>query len=103
MEQFLMTIFDAVNYLKSCCQDSLGFIPTSFGDFYCGVTNDIRRREGEHNVKFLGYVTAKTVKGALELETMMHNVGFNTGKQLGNASDDSVYVYVYKIGPNTVE
>lgn len=98
-----MMIFDAVNYLKSCCQDSMSIIPTSFEDFYCGVTNDIPKRESEHNVKFLGYVTAKTEKGELELEAMMHDEGFSTGSQLGNAGDDSVYVYVYKTGHNTVE
>ncbi len=103
MEQFLMTIFDAVNFLRSCCKDSKGFIPTTFGSFYCGVTNDISRREGEHKAKFLGCVTAKTVKGALELEALMYQEGFCTGKQLGNAGEDSVYVYVYKKGPNTVE
>lgn len=98
-----MTICDAVNYLKSCCKDSRGYIPNTFGSFYCGVTNDIKRREGEHKTAFLGYVTAKTVKGALDLEALMHQEGFCTGKQLGNAGDDSVYVYVYKIGSNTVE
>lgn len=54
MEQFMMTIFDAVNYLKSCCKDNRGLIPNTFGSFYCGVTNDIKRREAEHKATFLG-------------------------------------------------
>lgn len=103
MEQFLMTVNDAVNYLKSCCRDRNGLIPQAFGDFYCGVTNDISRREGEHNVSFLGYVTAKTGEEALTLEARMHDEGFCTGKQLGNAGDDSKFVYVYKMGADTIE
>ena len=100
MDQFLMTIEDAVFYLKSLCT-SMGAYPTNYSGYYCGVTNDLERRAGEHNAEFLGYVTAKTAKGATDLEARMHQEGFNTGKQLGNASDDSVYVYVYKIGPGT--
>lgn len=103
MEQFLMTTDDAVFYLKSCCANNKGLIPRSFSDYYCGVTNDIQRREGEHNASFLGYVTAKTVNGALQLEARMHAEGFDTGKQLGNASNDSKFVYVYKKGLNTIE
>ena len=103
MEQFLMTTDDAVFYLKSCCVNSKGLIPHSFGGYYCGVTNDIKRREGEHNASFLGYVTAKTVNGALQLEARMHKEGFDTGGQLGNAGDDSKFVYVYKKGPDTIE
>lgn len=76
MEQFMMTIFDAVNYLKSCCKDNRGLIPNTFGSFYCGVTNDIKRREAEHKATFLGYVTAQTLKGALDLEVKMNSEGF---------------------------
>lgn len=39
----------------------------------------------------------------IDSEIHMHEEGFYTGEQLGNAGDDSVYVYVYKMGPDTVE
>ena len=102
MEQFLMTIEDALSYLKSLCTKG-GIDSTEFSDYYCGVTNDLERRAEEHKTEFLGYVKAKTVKEAIELETRMHQEGFFTGKQLGNASDNSLFVYVYKMGPNTIE
>ena len=89
-----MTIDDAVNTLKEYCKDRYGFMPSDFSGYYCGVTNDIQRREAEHNVSFLGHVKTKTVKSALNLEARMHDEGFCTGKQLCNAGDDTVYVYV---------
>mgnify|MGYP006916106051 CR=1 FL=1 len=97
-----MTIEDAVFYLKSLCTN-MGAFPTDYSGYYCGVTNDLERRAGEHKAEFLGYVTAKTVKGAIDLEARMHQEGFYTGEQLGNAGDNSVFVYVYKMGPDTVE
>lgn len=33
----------------------------------------------------------------------MHAEGFDMGDKLGNGSEDSVYVYVYKKGRNTIE
>lgn len=102
-EYFLATIEDAVTALKSFCQKSSPSGITDYKGYYCGVTNNIDRREIEHKVKFLGYVYAKSVKGALDLEARMHQEGFNTGDQLGNAGADSKYVYVYKMTKDTVE
>ena len=96
MDYFLMTIADAVKYLKSCCKDRNGLIPKTFGNYYCGITNDIDRREGEHNATYLGYVKAQSFDAAKRLEAQMHAEGFDTGKQLGNGQEDSIYVYVYK-------
>ena len=67
MDQFLMTTEDAVNYLKSCCKDNNGMIPKTFGGFYCGITNNVERREGEHSADYLGYVKAKSVEVAKRL------------------------------------
>ena len=103
MDQFLMTTEDAVNYLKSCCKDSNGMIPKTFGRFYCGITNNVERREGEHSADYLGYVKAKTADAAKRLEARMHDEGFDTGEQLGHGQADSLYVYIYKKNVNTKE
>ena len=103
MDLFYMTTEDAVEYLKSCCKNSNGLIPRTFGSFYCGITNNVGRREGEHKADYLGYVKAKNADAAKRLEARMHEQGFDTGDQLGNGQEDSVYVYVYKKGKNTVE
>ena len=98
-----MYIEDAVNYLKSCCKDKNGIIPTSFGRFYCGITNDVDRREGEHEANYLGVVKAKSFDLAKKLEARMHEEGFDTGEQLGHGQEDSVYVYIYKKNVGTKE
>ena len=103
MSQFLYFVEDAVNKLKEFCKDENGLLPKSFEEYYCGVTNDLERRAGEHNATFLGAIEANTVQGALDVEARMHEEGFNTGEQLGNAGDDSKFVYVYKMGRNTKE
>ncbi len=103
MDLFLMYTEDAVNYLKSCCKDENGVIPSTFGRFYCGITNNVDRREGEHDADYLGYVKAKTFAAAKRLEARMHEEGFDTGKQLGHGQEDSLYVYVYKKNADTKE
>lgn len=103
MDQFLMTTDDAVAYLKSCCKNSIGLIPKSFGSYYCGITNNVDRREGEHKANYLGYVKAKNADAAKRLEARMNEEGFDTGDQLGNGREDSVYVYVYKKNKDTEE
>ena len=103
MTQFLSTEDDAVAYLKSCCKSQNGLIPRTFGNFYCGITNNVTRREGEHDASYLGWVEAKTFERAKALEARMHAEGFDTGEQLGHGREDSTYVYVYKKNANTIE
>ena len=98
-----MTIEDAVAKLKGYCKAADGKMPKNFGGFYCGITNNVTRREGEHEAEYLGWVKAKTFKGAKELERRMHEEGFDTGEQLGHGQPDSLYVYVYKKDNDTVE
>lgn len=42
------------------------------------------------------HVNCKTFDNAKKLEAKMHDEGFDTGKQIGNGQEDSIYVYVYK-------
>lgn len=103
MDQFLYTMEDAVAYLKSCCKNSIGLIPRTFGSFYCGITNDLETRASQHNAQLLGWVNAKTFEQAKKLEARMHDEGFDTGEQLGHGIEDSIYVYVYKKSNATIE
>ena len=91
-----MTLTQCVQYLKDCCKSSNGQTPRSYSGFYCGITNDLNRRDGEHNTKSLGAIKCDSFDTAKKLEKMMHDEGFDTGKQLGNGQEDSIYVYVYK-------
>lgn len=54
-------------------------------DLYCGITNDLERRRKEHNVEhIIQTVKMDSFELAKQVEVMMHNAGFDTGKQLGN-------------------
>ena len=97
-----MTIEEAVKrfnqvYLRNCKLRDSKF------NFYCGITNDIERREGEHNTSFLYYVSSNNANGAKALEAALHDEGYDTGDQVGNGTDESVYVYIYRKTPATVE
>lgn len=74
----------------------------SMSDYYCGITNDLKRREKEHNAKILFAAKMSNTNEAKEVETKLHDMGFDTGKQLGNGSDDSVFVYIYRKDNNSV-
>jgi len=65
--------------------------------FYCGITNDLERRMSEHNAIPLEWVKSNNANAAITLETELGELGFDIGGKPGNgASDDSVYVYMYK-------
>ena len=78
-------------------------------DFYCGITNDIVTRKGDHENKDykgkeIDYVIAlqcANMKTAADTELIMHNrYGFSVGKTetyANGAAPDSDYVYIYRI------
>lgn len=74
-------------------------------DLYCGITNDLERRRKEHNVaQYIHTVKMDSFELAQEVEAIMHDAGFDTGKQLGNGQEDTVYVYLYRKIPGvTIE
>lgn len=90
-----MTIRKAVEEFNKVFQKNKGFFEGK-DDFYCGITNDIERREQEHNAEILFYVEAISFEDAKKLEQALHDEGFDTGEQIGNGQEDSVYVYIYK-------
>lgn len=66
-------------------------------NYYCGITNDIHRREREHNANFLCYVRVNNVHMARSIEIAMKFYGYDTGRRSGNGGKpDSVYVYIQK-------
>lgn len=72
-------------------------------DYYCGITKDIQQREKDHNTQFLYYVEMSNGDEAKRLEAALHDEGYDTGKQLGNGDNDSIYVYIYRKSICTVE
>lgn len=72
--------------------------------YYCGVTDDLDRRASEHNVsQFIATVKCDRFETACAIEEGLHNAGFDTGKQLGNGTENSIYVYMYRKNQSTKE
>ena len=101
MAQNAQQIADAIyEHLK---KDVDGY---NFNKFYIGITNDIERRLfGEHNVPRNGHWRihreAINKKHAQAVEEHFLNKGMKG--DTGGGTDDSVWVYCYKITSNTVE
>lgn len=74
-------------------------------NFYCGITNDLEIRKQQHNVDVLiAWVKCDSFNTAKLIEKYLHDGGYDTGKQLGNGQEDSIYVYMYrKIQGVTIE
>lgn len=73
-------------------------------NFYCGITNDLDRRKGEHNVEyFLYYVKCNDFNSACELEEKLKEAGFDCGSETGHGKSNSIYVYIYRKTSVTTE
>lgn len=101
-----MTLNDAIQHFINAFINDNGGEPSSQNllEYYVGITNDIARRQSEHNVEFITYLLANTVKAATELEKELGKLGFDNGGCYGNgASDDTKYVYMYRKSSSTIE
>lgn len=74
-------------------------------NFYCGITNDLETRKQQHNVdEYIACVKCDSFKTSKEIEALLHQEEYDTGKQLGNGNEESIYVYMYrKISGQTKE
>ncbi len=76
-----------------------------FTDWYCGITDDIERRLfDEHNVSRNSKYNYRKCHGsnsARKVEKALIDRGCKGGD--GGGTDKTVYVYVYRITPNTDE
>lgn len=74
-------------------------------NFYCGITNDLETRTQQHHVdELIASVKCSSFDMSRQIEQRLHEAGFDTGKQLGNGQEDSIYVYMYrKIKGVTIE
>lgn len=78
----------------------------NYSDYYVGITKDVEDRLfGAHKVPKEGhcyiYRKANNDTDSRAVETYYLNKGMQGGD--GGGVEESVYVYVYKIGRNTVE
>ena len=98
-----MTINETINWFISQYNNAKGFLDIpSF--YYCGITDNLERRAGEHNVsKYTATATCDSFETACKIEEGLHNAGFDAGKQLGNGTEDSIYVYMYRKSQYTKE
>lgn len=98
-----MTIEETIKWFNSIFDVNKGK-NDSKKDFYCGITNNIKRREEEHNVlKFLGITKCDSFDTAKVVEARMKAEGYDTGDQIGNGTEDSVFVYLYKKEKNVTK
>lgn len=72
-------------------------------NFYCGITNDIERREGEHSANYLDTLKCQNADTAKDLEAALHDEGYDTGKQTRHGIKNSRYVYIYRKTSTTIE
>ena len=75
--------------------------------YYCGITDDVERRKGEHErddhqgkaITQMIACKCSSKEASEKIEMMMHEDGFDIGntQTLGNGANEcSVYVYLYK-------
>lgn len=94
----------AIDWFNTLYEQNRPSTNTSREAFYCGITNDIERRETEHNTKFIQYVECENKNDAADLERLLGKEGFDIGQNYGNgAKDDSVYTYIYRKTNSTIE
>ena len=92
-----MTLQEAVKKFQEAAANDAAPNPVKYSNYYCGITNDLDRRQGEHKAPaYLYTCTCPSFKVACELEKMLHDAGFDTGEQVGHGNEDSVYVYMYR-------
>lgn len=99
-----MTINETIQRFDEIFLLNGGNTTNSRNDFYCGITDDIERRQKEHCIlKFLTYTTCDSFETAKTLERKLHELGYDTGKQLGNGNENSIFVYIYKKIPGVTK
>lgn len=98
-----MTLQEAVDKFNDAYYKAKEFWDTK-SDFYCGITNDLERRNREHGIdNVLYWVKTDCFETAKSLEDLLHNAGYDTGEQIGNGTEDSTIVYMYRKTTKTKE
>lgn len=78
----------------------------NYGKFYIGITNDIDRRLfSEHNVPRNGHwrIHREAINKEHAQAVEEHFLAKGMKGDTGGGTDDSVWVYCYKISLNTIE
>lgn len=78
----------------------------NYGKFYVGITNDIDRRLfSEHNVPRNGHwrIHREAINKEHAQAVEEHFLAKGMKGDTGGGTDDSVWVYCYKISLNTIE
>lgn len=95
-----ITLEQAIDALERTAYNFAG-IDFDASDFYCGITNDVERRQREHKASFLITLDVLNSELAKEIERAMNKKNFTTGKPANGVQDDSTIVYLYSITPYT--
>lgn len=82
----------------------INFTDGNYSSYYVGITNDLKTRLVQHNVTIpKSYICFKmnSKKEAQELEEYCLSLGMQG--DTGGGTDESVYVYIYKITKDTIQ
>lgn len=100
-----MDTYNADSIVASIIAALIHYPNRPHSDFYVGITDDVNRRLGEHNITrkdCLRILRATNYDEAHMAESTLINVYKMTGK-VGGGNKDSVWVYCYEITDDTVE
>lgn len=74
-------------------------------DFYCGITHDLHERNLGHKIddsEIICHIRVASFAQAREVETALHEAGFNTGDQLNNGIESTKIVYMFRLREGVV-
>lgn len=74
-------------------------------NFYCGITHDLHERNLGHKIddsEIICHIRVASFAQAREVETALHEAGFNTGDQLNNGIESTKIVYMFRLREGVV-
>ena len=75
----------------------------NYSEFFCGATSNVTRRGREHGATILYDLKLLKKEYVDQALTELSKLGFDTGKQIGNGQDDTLWIYVYQKSLITTE
>lgn len=74
-------------------------------NFYCGITHDLHERNLGHKIddsEIICHIRVASFAQAREVETALHEAGFNTGDKLNNGIESTKIVYMFRLREGVV-
>ena len=96
-----MTINEGV---KRFIAKTTGNVNGNLSQYYCGMTNNPKRRRKEHGaIQLIDYLVCKNKDAARDLLRQLSDTGFDVDNDIMSGLDDSKIVYVYRKTSLTIQ